>query len=121
MIVTDEAPARQALVRVHGQPAGTLAELAAPHGYRFTYFADYLGAAASLTMPVALRTFEWDQFPPFFDGLLPEGPQLEALLRQRKLDARDYLGQLLAVGGDLVGAVTVEPTLEPSDHAPVAK
>ena len=33
---------------------------------------------------------------------------LEGLLRQHKIDAHDRLAQLLVVGGDLVGAVTVE-------------
>ena len=53
--------------------------------------------------------YQFDGFPPFFDGLLPEGAQLEALLRQQKLDRDDGFGQLLTVGGDLVGAVTVAP------------
>ena len=52
--------------------------------------------------------FLFDTFPPFFDGLLPEGFQLEALLRRRKLDRDDKFGQLIAVGADTVGAVTVE-------------
>jgi len=34
---------------------------------------------------------------------------LEALLRAVKLDRHDHFAQLLAVGRDLVGAVTVEP------------
>jgi serine/threonine-protein kinase HipA len=33
---------------------------------------------------------------------------LEALLRQCKLDRNDYFGQLLRVGKDVVGAVTIE-------------
>jgi len=32
---------------------------------------------------------------------------LEGLLRQCKIDRTDLFGQLLAVGGDTVGAVTV--------------
>ena len=61
----------------------------------------------SLTLPVQGQPHEFPGFPPFFDGLLPEGVMLEGLLRLRKLDRRDGFGQLLAVGGDLVGAVTV--------------
>jgi serine/threonine-protein kinase HipA len=60
-------------------------------------------------MPVADRQFGYTSFPPFFDGLLPEGFLLESLLRDRKLDRGDNFGQLLAVGADMVGAVTVEP------------
>jgi HipA-like protein len=33
---------------------------------------------------------------------------LEAFLRRTKIDRRDYFGQLLAAGHDLVGAVTAE-------------
>jgi HipA-like protein len=33
---------------------------------------------------------------------------LEGLLRQTKLDRDDLMGQLLAVGGDVVGNVTIE-------------
>jgi len=36
---------------------------------------------------------------------------LEALLKVLKLDADDYLGQLLILGEDLVGAVTVREIL----------
>jgi serine/threonine-protein kinase HipA len=42
--------------------------------------------------------------------LLPEGGQLEALLRIRKLDRQDLFGQLLAVGQDVVGSLRVEAT-----------
>jgi serine/threonine-protein kinase HipA len=103
-----DAPNRSALVYVGGRLAGRLVE-GPGNAYRFTYEAGYDGPPVSLTMPVAGALYEFDRFPPFFDGLLPEGWQLEALLREAKLDRRDYMGQLLAVGRDMVGAVTVEP------------
>jgi serine/threonine-protein kinase HipA len=59
-------------------------------------------------MPVEEKEFIFDRFPPYFDGLLPEGVLLEGLLKQRKIDKYDYLSQLIAVGNDLVGAVTVQ-------------
>jgi serine/threonine-protein kinase HipA len=59
-------------------------------------------------MPVEEKEFVFDRFPPYFDGLLPEGFLLDGLLKQRKLDKYDYLGQLIAVGNDLVGAVTIQ-------------
>ena len=46
-------------------------------------------------------------FRRFFDGLLPEGVMLESLLKKRKLDRHDYFGQLVILGADLVGAITV--------------
>lgn len=100
------APSRSADVFVSGRMAGRLDEL--PGGtYRFAYADGYDGPPVSLTMPLRPEPFEYDRFPAFFDGLLPEGWQLEALLRSAKLDRRDRMGQLLAVGADTVGAVTV--------------
>ena len=80
--------------------------------YIFEYLPDYSGSPISLTMPIQHKRFEYSSFPPFFDGLLPEGFQLEALLRHGKLDRHDYLGQLITVGQDLVGAVTIEDSHE---------
>ena len=87
--------------------AGQLSRLQTGGGYIFSYLPGYTGPPISQTMPVRNGTFEFDSFPPFFDGLLPEGFLLEALLRQKKLDRNDYFGQLLLVGADTVGAVTV--------------
>lgn len=109
---------RTAKVLVHGEPAGLLEEIERSRRYRFSYFEGYRGPPVSLTLPVRRETYEFDRFPPFFDGLLPEGLQLEALLRQAKIDAGDYLAQLAAVGADLVGAVTVEGALDNPEGAP---
>lgn len=51
---------------------------------------EYAGSAVSLTMPQRTEPYCFDTFPPLFDGLLPEGLQLEALLRKHKID-RSYL------------------------------
>ena len=99
---------RSAEVSMHGIPAGILEEIEAGSVYRFTYFERYNGPSIALTMPVDGKEFVFDRFPPFFDGLLPEGLLLEGLLKQRKIDKFDYLSQLIAVGNDLVGAVTVQ-------------
>jgi len=99
---------RRAEVSMHGVPAGILEEIEAEKIYRFTYFEKYTGPSIALTMPVGGKEFAFDRFPPFFDGLLPEGPLLEGLLRQCKIDKFDYLSQLITVGNDLVGAVTVQ-------------
>ncbi len=76
--------------------------------YLFTYEENYEGAPVSLTMPISHQNYEFKKFPPFFEGLLPEGALLEALLRKYKLDKNDYFGQLLVVGKDVVGAVSIE-------------
>ncbi|MDD4203263.1 MAG: HipA N-terminal domain-containing protein [Candidatus Omnitrophica bacterium] len=75
--------------------------------YVFEYIADYDGKPISLTMPISQKRYEFDEFPSFFDGLLPEGIQLESLLKNNKVDRQDYLAQLIEVGEDLVGNVTV--------------
>lgn len=97
---------RRAQVSVAGIPAGTLEE--AGSGYSFRYDEGYDGPPVSLTLPTAVREHVFTAFPPFFDGLLPEGTQLEALLRLNKIDRNDLFAQLVAVGGDLVGNVTVK-------------
>ena len=99
---------RRAAVSMHGMAAGILEEIEKGSKYTFTYSDEYDGPPISQTMPVVQRWYEFDRFPPFFEGLLPEGEMLEGLLRQAKIDRSDCFGQLLAVGGDLVGAVTVE-------------
>jgi serine/threonine-protein kinase HipA len=63
-------------------------------------------------MPVRREPYCYNTFPPFFDGLLPEGIQLDGLLRSNKIDKQDYFSQLFAVGGDLVGAITILPANE---------
>ena len=97
---------RQATVSVYGEPAGLLEE-DGPTSFVFRYLDTYGGAPVSLTMPVSQREYRFEGFPPFFEGLLPEGEMLDGLLRQRKLDRGDLFGQLVAVGEDVVGAVTV--------------
>jgi serine/threonine-protein kinase HipA len=99
---------RKARIVLHGIPAGTLEEHAMGKQYAFRYFQDYSGPPISLTLPLRKEEYMFDSFPPFFEGLLPEGVQLEALLRQNKIDRHDLFSQLVAVGNDLVGATTVQ-------------
>jgi serine/threonine-protein kinase HipA len=99
---------RKARVYVDKVPAGTLVEEAFNSSYQFVYLPEYMGNPVSLSMPVENQVYKFDRFPPFFDGLLPEGIQLDGLLKQRKLDRDDFFAQLMAVGADLVGVVTVE-------------
>ncbi len=87
--------------------AGQLVELESGSKYQFSYADDYSGPPISLTMPLSVRTFDFKGFPPFFDGLLPEGFQLEALIRRKKIDRNDRFSQLIQVGADTVGAVTI--------------
>ncbi|MBA3660470.1 MAG: HipA N-terminal domain-containing protein [Gammaproteobacteria bacterium] len=99
----------KAHILVSGEIAGVLENLNNGQ-YRFHYQPDYAGPPVSLTMPVRTTAYEFNKFPPFFEGLLPEGILLEALLRKYKIDRHDYFKQLLIVGHDVVGAVTIEET-----------
>ncbi|NOR05528.1 MAG: toxin HipA [Deltaproteobacteria bacterium] len=103
---------RKAEVLMHGLSTGVLEELEYGKRYRFAYLENYQGPPISLTMPVDKKEFVFEEFPPFFDGLLPEGVLLEGLLKQRKIDRHDYFSQIVAVGKDLVGAVTVQEKQE---------
>ena len=98
---------RKANVYQQGVLAGSLEELRDDH-WKFTYTDDYAGRPISLTMPVSTKVYEFKAFPPVFEGLLPEGVQLDAMLRRYKLDRTDFFGQLLLVGSDVVGSLTVQ-------------
>ena len=92
-----------------GELCGYLEELRRSKEYRFTYLDSYQGKPISLTMSTEKKEYHYDEFPPFFDGLLPEGFNLNALCRNNKIDKDDSFRQLLVVGKDTVGSITVEP------------
>lgn len=98
---------RKARILVHNIDAGILEEFEDKH-YQFQYLENYSGPPVSLTMPIKNKIYRFENFPAFFEGLLPEGILLDALLRKFKLDKNDLFGQLLVVGHDVVGAVTIE-------------
>ena len=99
---------RKANIFVNGYLAGELVEIRRGKEYQFTYIENYKGPSVSLEMPTTRSVYKFDRFPPFFEGLLPEGIMLEGLLRQAKIDRDDLFLQLITVGGDMVGNVTVE-------------
>lgn len=102
---------RRAAIYQHGLLAGQLFEREGG-AWEFSYSDDYAGDAVSLTLPVRPEPYEFASFPPVFEGLLPEGPQLEALLRKHKIDRTDSFQQLVTVGQDLVGSLTIQEISE---------
>jgi len=98
---------RRTEVFVHNISAGYFEEKQKGEEYVFVYHKNYSGEPVSLTMPLRKKIFNSKNIFPFFEGLLPEGPQLESLLRIMKIDRDDLFGQLIAVGKDTVGAVTI--------------
>ena len=103
---------RKAKVSMYGKEAGVLIEHSRTK-YTFQYLSDYTGEPISLTMPVREEKYIYDSFPPFFEGLLPEGYNRNQLLRLRKIDAKDYFTMLMYLGQDVVGATTIT---EIADH-----
>jgi serine/threonine-protein kinase HipA len=99
---------RQAKIYVDNKQAGILTEYTSGISYGFTYLDGYSRSPVSLTLPLRNEAYDFSVFPPFFDGLLPEGYQLEGLLKIGKIDRNDLFSQLMAVGDDLVGNVTVK-------------
>jgi serine/threonine-protein kinase HipA len=99
---------RKAKIFVQGVEAGTLSEIKQGVEYLFEYSDGYTGLEVSRTMPTDVKVYKFNEFPPFFDGLLPEGIQLEGLLKINKIDKNDLFSQLTAVGEELVGVVTVK-------------
>lgn len=88
-------------------------------GYGFDYLPEYDGPPAFLGWDLQQQHREWEDFPPAFDGLLPEGVLLDQLLAKHKLDRTNKWDQLVAVGQDLTGFVTVLPADSPEE--PVGK
>lgn len=99
---------RKAKVFVKGIEAGGLMEISQGTAYKFEYLEDYNGLEVSRTMMPHKRMYSYDKFPPFFEGLLPEGVQLDGLLKIKKIDKDDLFSQLMAVGAELVGVITLE-------------
>ena len=97
---------KKAKVYIHNSEAGILTEHS-KHKYTFEYQTNYIGEPVSLTMPVKNEVYYYNEFPSFFEGLLPEGFNLIQLLRLRKIDQKDYFSQLMYVGTDVIGAVTI--------------
>lgn len=99
---------KRAKVFADGILAGYLIEWEKNHRYEFAYLESYCGPSISLTMPLTQKVYFFDRFPPFFDGVLPEGFMLDALLKKAKINRDDRFEQLVRVGKELVGNITVE-------------
>lgn len=105
---------RRAMVRLDGQPVGTLDE----HGNRITFRYDdaWLRSGApvpvSLTLPLREAPYVTEGLHPFFENLLPEGWLLELATTSLKIPKDDAFGLLIATCADCIGAVEILPTAE---------
>ena len=103
---------RKAKIYVKDIEAGILSEIRQGAEYTFEYSDGYAGLEVSRTMLTSQKKYTFKGFPPFFEGLLPEGIQLDGLLKLKKIDQNDLFSQLMAVGDDVVGVVTVKEIIE---------
>ena len=106
MTVSDPKILRRAEIFQSGILAGYLEE-AQDGGWSFIYVDGYAEIPISLTLPVRKEPYVFEAFPAVLDGLLPEGEQLQALLKKQKIDRNDCFTQLVTVGQDLVGSLSV--------------
>ena len=94
-------------IYVDGILAGVLVQISDKE-YSFQYELSYKFAPISLTIPVRESIYNFGQFPSCLEGLLPEGIMLDLLLKKFKIDRSDFFSQLILVGSDLVGNLTIE-------------
>ena len=80
---------------------------------QFTYAAEWLHGdrtpALSCALPKRREPFRRRLCRPFFEGLLPEGAQRDAVARVLGVSPDNEFGLLEALGGDVAGAVTLWP------------
>jgi serine/threonine-protein kinase HipA len=96
---------RRAEIFQSGILAGYLEE-SQDGSWSFAYVDGYAEIPISLTLPVRREPYVFTGFPAVLDGLLPEGEQLQALLKKQKIDRNDCFTQLVTVGQDLVGSLS---------------
>jgi serine/threonine-protein kinase HipA len=105
---------RQALVRLDGQPVGTLTEDG--RQIAFQYDAEWVANAqavpVSLTLPLTNKPYVTDGLHPFFENLLPEGWLLDLTTTALKISKDDAFGLLMATCADCIGAVEILPGVE---------
>lgn len=105
---------RQAMVRLDGQPVGTLVETGRNVAFRYDdqWLANKDAIPVSLTMPLRKDPYITEGLHPFFENLLPEGWLLELTTTSLKLSKDDAFGILIATCADCIGAVEIVPVQE---------
>ena len=83
---------------------------------QFTYAAEWLAGdhtpALSCSLPKRREPFRRRLCRPFFEGLLPEGAQRDAVARVLGVSPDNEFGLLEGLGGDVAGALTLWPESE---------
>ena len=95
-------------VLINGVSAGILEESENGKKYRFIYDDNYKGESVFFNMPVQKKIREFDNFPEYFENLLPEGLMLDGLCKLNEISKNDNFSQLLAAGKNLSGNIEIE-------------
>jgi serine/threonine-protein kinase HipA len=105
---------RQAVVRLAGQPVGTLSEAGRQITFRYDaqWLANPQADPVSLTLPLTKTPDVTDGLHPCFENLLPEGWLLELTTTSLKISKDDAFGLLIATCADCIGAVEILPLTE---------
>lgn len=101
---------REAIIKYNNIDAGILQETDEGK-YIFTYNRDYIQSYPQqfiiFQMPVRAYPYISNRLFPFFDGLIPEGWLLNITSETWRINKKDRMGLLLAVGQNCIGAVSV--------------
>lgn len=81
--------------------------------YDEQYVKDHPKDFITFTMPVSGKHYTEKRLFPFFEGLIPEGWLLDIAAENWKINRNDRMGLLLACCRNCIGAVSVEPIMEP--------
>jgi serine/threonine-protein kinase HipA len=106
-------------VLLYDKPIGTLAHLSGDKNL-FTFDEAYINESSRPILSLSFKDFAGDliteikmtrtRLPPFFSNLLPESPLREYLAKRAHINPQHEFFLLWALGQDLPGAVTIQPT-----------
>lgn len=106
-------PAVRALVAWWGRRVAGVLSLDRHGAMRFVYddawLADHAMPALSLSLPKRSRSYSSARCAPFFEGLLPEGAERDAVAGALGVSPENVFGILAGVGGEVAGAVSLWP------------
>ena len=106
-------PAVRALVAWWGRRVAGVLSLDRHGAMRFVYddawLADRTAPALSLSLPKRSQSFSSAHCAPFFEGLLPEGAERDAVAGALGVSPENVFGILVGVGGEVAGAVSLWP------------
>src|SRR5579883_2495385 len=98
---------KRAQVWIDHKLAGYFIEKERGARYEFQYLEGYDGPSLCETMPTTQQIVKFDHFPMFFVSFLPEGKELETLLKKTHLDRDDLFEILMCVGTESSGSITI--------------